>query len=95
MSTYYYAVCDKHRMYCDAISRTASNGVCWLHEASELLPSFLFEHVGCPLRLASEHEQDLLDDPREGAAYQRFQNSAILTEAPASPNHTSGQSQAS
>lgn len=69
MSTYYYLVCDSHRSYCDAISRVANGNAVWLCDAEEKLPNFLLEHQSCPLRLISEHEDDLIKYPNEGEPY--------------------------
>lgn len=56
MSTYYYMVCDEHKLYCDGASRSAG-GVGHLGSSDELLPRFITEHAGCSVRIASEHDE--------------------------------------
>jgi hypothetical protein len=62
MSTYYYLVCDAHRVRCPLVSLRSSDGFMMAH-AHELLPSFINVHDShhrC-LRVAQEEESGVLE----------------------------------
>lgn len=57
MSTYYYLVCDGHKIVSDVIGGRSFPDRWWQNDGGEL-PIFLREHGNCepPPRLVSEHE---------------------------------------
>ncbi len=60
MSTYYYLVCDTHREYTCAASRTAG-GYCPLGDSDKTLRPFVIAHAGCAVRILSEHSPEAED----------------------------------
>lgn len=63
MSTYYYMVCDKHLERTACCSRTAGGiGQSALGDSMKTLGPFIVTHCGCPVRIASEHEDDAYND---------------------------------
>lgn len=57
MSTYYYAVCNKCKEWCNGASR-AAGGPCALADSPSTLPGFLVVHGAChTIDVISEHHR--------------------------------------
>lgn len=69
MSTYYYAVCDKHRIVSDVIGGRSFPARWWSNDGGEL-EAFLEAHAGCEPRprIISEHDPESDDYTELGDA---------------------------